>query len=705
MQKSCAPLALASLSLVALACGLALSPAPARADRLELVRYTDLWTGSPVRSSDASGVTYLPERGRLLIADSEISEYGKAADPATGRRIFEGYNVFEASLDLSARLGAHLASPADTDRREPVGIVYNSADGHVYVTDDDQKRIYRYPFERGHRFGDPVASALTSFDGPVASALTSFDGRYTDPEGITCDPATGELFVCSGTREERVLVFRFDAAADTFTFVRDFPVDDHLRDPEGIGLDPGTGHLFLVSAEGIAEFARDGAFVQFFDFGFLEGTGVTFTLPGGLTFAPSSDPNDPVETHSLYVTCRGVDNGAFPEKNSLDGGLAELRLVRPRTVGRALRVPEEHATIQAAVDAAAHGDTILVAPGVYVGPVDLGSKRLTLISRHYQSADEEDVARTIIDGEGGDFALRIDGPGEGEPAQGVARPLVWGFTIRNANDGITATAPFDLVHCRVTETTDGLDYEGGGGTVRFCRFDHNRDDAVDLDGDTAALIEYCDLVDNGDDGIEIRLHPHGGPDTLDIVIRRNLIARNGEDGVQLIGYDEETARRFRIHGNRIVANAMAGIGMMPGANTREDYTGAPLPEQIVVANNTFADNEQHLVGGARVLVANNILTGARVVAVSRVGGKSRILRNLVWGNTRDGTGGNWKGRDALKADPRFAGPGHTLAAGSPAIDAGLDRATWGGREWPLVSPAEYSGRAPDLGAVEWWVGL
>lgn len=682
MKTGSASLAAACALLAAtLAC-----PIPARGDRLELVRYTNLWSGSPVRSCDTAGITYLPETGQLLIADSEISEYGTAVDPASGRLIFEGHNVFEASLDLSARRGAYLASPPDLEQREPVGIAYNPADGHVYVADDDRKRIYRYSFGQGRHFGRPVASALTSFD-----------GRYSDPEGITVDPNTGELFVASGTREERVIVFRFDAATDTFAHVGGFPVHGHLADPEGIALDPVSGHLFLVSRQGIAEFRRDGTFVQIYNYSFLEGSGVTFTLPGGLTFAPSSDPNDLAETLSLYLTCRGVDNGSFPGRNSLDGGLAELRLVRARSIGQPLLVPGSYATLQEAVDAAADGDTVLVSPGTYAGAVDLTGKAIALVSEHYLTGEDRDRDGTIIDGDGGSFALRVGAAaGDSEPGP----PLIWGFTIRNADDGITATAPFDLIHCRVTGTSDGIDYEAGGGTVRFCLFDHNRDDAIDLDGSTAAVIEHCDLVDNGDDGIEIRLHPHPGPDTLDITVRDNLIARNGEDGIQLIGYDEETARRFRISGNRIVDNDMAGIGMMPSANTREDYTGAPLPERVVIANNTFAHNEQHLAGGARVLVANNIFTGARALGVSRVGGASRILPNLVWENAVDGEGGSWDQSQALRANPRFAGPGYRLSAGSPAIDGGQDSATWQGHIVRLVEPWEFLGAAPDFGALE-----
>ena len=658
------------------------------ADRLELTRYTNLWAPSPVRSSDAAGVTYLADRGHLLIADSEISEYGKRPDPATGEPIFQGVNVFETSLDAAQRHGAWLATSPDPTRAEPVGIAWHPTDGHVYTTDDDEKRIFRYAFDDTRAFGLPLTSARTSFD-----------GRYTDPEGIAVDPATGDLLVVSGSREERVMRFRYDAGADTFGFVSDFDISSHIADSEGIAAHPGSGHVFAIARDGIAEFTGAGSFVQIFNYDFLEGTGAALVLPGGGTFAPSSDPNDARDALSLYVTCRGLDNGRFPKINTLDGGLAELRLVREPMLSSPRRVPRDHATIQAAVEAADEGDTILVARGVYVGAVDLGAKRVALVSEHFLTGDPQAIDSTIIDGGGASFVLRVGDP----ERSGDGGSLIHGFTIRNGNDGITATDAFDLAHCRATETTDGIDYEGGGGTVRYCRFDHNRDDAIDLDGSTAALIEQCELLDNHDDGIEIRLHAHPGPDTLDIVVRDNLIAGNGEDGIQLIGYDVETARRFLFEGNRIVGNAMAGIGLMSGANTRENYEAAPLPERLIIVHNTFVDNDHHITGGARVLVANNLLVGSRQVALKKLVGASLVSRNLLAGNDVDAEG-VVRIEDAVRAPPGFAAESHALGAGSAAVDAGLRQIEWLGTPLSLAPPAEIRGQGPDLGALERWAG-
>ncbi len=650
----------------------------ATADRLELIAHVNLWDGSPVRSSDTAGLMYHPASGHLIIVDSEISEYGESTD-ANGELVFAGHNVFEASLDLKTRYAAYFAPPDSGTRTEPVGIAYNPLDDHLYVTDDDRKRILRFRFDEDGKFGPPIAATPTTLD-----------GRYTDPEGIACDQTTGVLYVASGTQQERVLKYRFDVETGQFVFLGEFSVEAHISDPEGIGVDPVTGNVFLVSRGGIAEFTTDGAFVQLFDFAFLGRPDVAATLPGGLTFAPSSDPNDHPDIHSIYVSHRGIDNGKFPKQNTLDGAISEIRLVREPVVANPVRVPADHPTIQAAIGAATDGDTIVVSPGVYAESLVLADKALTLVSMHFLTSGPEMIDETVIDGGGGDYAVRVSAAGSGT--------TISGFTIRNADDGITADVPFTLTHCHVTETSDGIDYEGGGGLVKYCRFTGNRDDGIDLDGPTAATIEHCVISDNGDDGVEIRLHPYTGG-VLPIHIRNNRIERNGEDGIQLIDYDTVSDRTFLFEGNVIAENAMAGIGCMASANTREDYSGAPIPEPIHVFGNTFAGNSQHLTGGGNLLAANNIFAGARVLAVSNAVGNSQVLRNLFWSNGADHQDSNIDVATTLHADPLLDAE-MRFEEGSPAIDAGVTHVAWRDSTVRVVAPAEYRGSAPDLGAWE-----
>jgi hypothetical protein len=660
----------------------------ATADRLELVTHVNLWDDSPVRSSDASGLTYHAPSGHLLIADSEISEYGEMTD-SMGVPIFSGFNVFETSLDLDTLFNAYFAPAYVGISTEPVGIAYNPADGHIYVTDDDQYRVYRYRF-------DSVGEGGVAFGPPIATEKIDFGERYADPEGIAYDARSGELYVASGSRDERVLKYRFHSDTNSFEYLDEFGVADHIRDPEGIGVDPATGNVFMVSEDGIAEFRPDGAFVQFFDFGFFNRPDVSSTLPGGLTFAPSSDPNDHPNTWSIYVSHRGIDNGKFPARNTLDGAISEIRLVRDRGIENPIRVPMEYPTIQAAIDAASDGDTILVSPGIYRESLVLRSKTIALLSEQFLLGPDAPgtsdlIDRTIIDGGGGSYAIEV--------AESVGRETtISGFTIRNADDGITAHGAFKLTYCHVTETTDGIDYEAGGGLVRYCRFTRNRDDGIDLDGATAATIEHNNIEDNGDDGIEIRLHPYTG-EPLRIHIRNNMIARNGEDGVQLIDYDTMSSREFSIEGNYIVDNAMSGIGCMASANSTEDYSGAQLPERIIVANNTFAGNNHHLTGGANLLAVNNIFVRASTVAVRNTAGRSRFVHNLFWGNASQHQGPSLDIAESVLFDPLLDTSLRPLE-NSPVINAGVAITTWQGEPIEVVIPAEYRGRAPDLGAFE-----
>ena len=64
-----------------------------------------------------------------------------------------------------------------------------------------------------------------------------------------------------------------------------------------------------------------------------------------------------------------------------------------------LHVPADYSTIQAAVDAAVYGDTVLVAPGTYEENIQIqgDDKIITLASDFIFSGDTNDIENTIID--------------------------------------------------------------------------------------------------------------------------------------------------------------------------------------------------------------------------------------------------------------------------------------------------------------------
>jgi hypothetical protein len=160
-------------------------------------------------------------------------------------------------------------------------------------------------------------------------------------------------------------------------------------------------------------------------------------------------------------------SGLFLKWNDL--ALQDVKLSKPTTMKKQLKVlftalligqelmavtikvPQEQATIQAAIDAALEGDTILVDTGVYYENIVFRGKNIVLTSYYVLRDDYNVIFETIIDGsqpvsDTSNVVTIFNGENAGT--------VLEGFTITGGVPGVTV----DL---------EGLYSEGGGLLIRY----------------------------------------------------------------------------------------------------------------------------------------------------------------------------------------------------------------------------------------------
>ena len=116
-------------------------------------------------------------------------------------------------------------------------------------------------------------------------------------------------------------------------------------------------------------------------------------------------------------------------------------------------------------------------------------------------------------------------------------------------------------------------------------------------------------------------------------------------------------------------------------------------------NNTFVRERHGLIGGANMVVLNNIFSGIRVSALRRVGGNSLVAHNLFWETKTELEECTVTPTAHLKGDPRLDASSRPRA-GSAAVDAGVAFLAVRGDTLLAVPAARFDGKAPDLGAFE-----
>jgi hypothetical protein len=280
-------------------------PALAAASTFNSVLYHIIDTSKFTPASpDPCGVEYLPSSNNLLICDSEVEEMSN---------LWSNVNLFETTF-----IGT-LVKKSNTIAftKEPTGLAYNPANGHMFISDDDGRRV----FELG-----PGTDGIYGTSDDVRTVFkTSYFGS-NDPEGVAFDPTSNTLYIVDGVNEEVYLIRpgtdgKFNGVAPYGDdFVTNFDTNIlGVHDPEGIGFYPATGHLYIsdtATRTTVAEVTTAGTLVQIIDI-----SAASALKPSGIGFGPGS--SDPASV-AMYLTDRRVDNNTNPSEN--DGKVYELSI-------------------------------------------------------------------------------------------------------------------------------------------------------------------------------------------------------------------------------------------------------------------------------------------------------------------------------------------------------------------------------------------
>ena len=355
-----------------------------------------------------------------------------------------------------------------------------------------------------------------------------------------------------------------------------------------------------------------------------------------------------------------------------------------------IRVPADAATIQQAINAAAPGDTVLVAPGTYI-------ENLTFLGKAIAVVSEAGPAVTIIDGNQAGSVVQFTS-GETRAA------LLQGFTIQNGAAGSNGGGGIFIRNSSPTIAENWILANGacsgagimsnfGSPLIQGNRIARNYlfgctggfGLGVYIGGDSAAELIGNAITDNS--GMA-----HGGGLTLfaagRAVVRSNVIARNVTfgfspctqgGGIWMVNFSQI------IFTDNLVAGNAAGCG---GGMYWSGSTGVNT-----FVNNTFADNDapqgsaiQFSGADSRHLIYNNILIGKAgqpAVYCSNSSGTPSPVMNTsdVYSSGSQAFAGTCTDQTGLRGnvsvDPLFVrqpssgidGDYH-LQMGSPAIDAG-----------------------------------
>ncbi len=358
--------------------------------------------------------------------------------------------------------------------------------------------------------------------------------------------------------------------------------------------------------------------------------------------------------------------------------IVSLCAVNITTYSAVIRVPADQPTIQAGINAANEGDTVLVADGIYKGE---GNTNINFIGKQITLKSQNGANNTIIDCE-----VKPETRGITFDNQETDATVLDGFTIKNGlhekGGGIYCDfASPTIKNCIITENQAGdpANYSGQGGgiycynsspVIEVCRITHNQvgsqfggggvfltGEWVGQDSKPKPILINCTISDNIGSGIDSR-------GRVTVEIKGCTVSNNSGRGV--ICTANYSLEKNLITNSRIEQNNDGGIEV-------SEETALKITESVIRQNTSrsgagikcsrtctldiseciIAENSATRLGGGlnidswygQVTISHSTIT--QNTSVQSAGGiffsglpsiqlRLTISNSIVWGNKSEG---------------------------------------------------------------------
>jgi hypothetical protein len=277
--------------------------------------------------------------------------------------------------------------------------------------------------------------------------------------------------------------------------------------------------------------------------------------------------------------------------------LAVAILFATTALAEIIRVPADQPTIQAAINAAAKGDTVLVAGGTYYENIDFKGKAITVASQFLVDGDTTHVNNTII-----------NGSRPSDPTKGSVVSFVSGEDTTSVIYGFTITGGTGTLYSSIDRIGGGIYYENSGARIA-----HNKI--------TANSITNTQRCWGGGIGTYPVLHDLHQVIIEDNVIESNAISGNDRTrggGICLI---QGKVIRNKIRSNSCSSTSYTSVG--GGVFSYSDTTfhrALVIIEGNTITHNQVTSTASYGNGGGIDIQNSNVHLVDNVISHNQVGG-------------------------------------------------------------------------------------